>query len=659
MASTLNAAIGAAAAMLFWTCIGVAVTRRVVPALAWPMAPVVGWAVHSTIALPLFFVLPFSATNVLTAAGLTFLAAVAASLTTRADASVSPVPASVPAWAYALAALLAMAPAAAVLPKIAGDAVYLAAPIFDHAKVALIDDMMKLGLPPGNPFFGDPDHPRFSYYYLWHFSAAELALAIGISGWEADVAMTWFSAAASLAMMMGLAAWIGGREAAILVVIFSATASARVALWWIFGVQNVGAVVGRAAGFAGWLFQAPWVPQHIMSAASVVAAVVLMSELARRCSALLVVTLGLTVAAGFESSTFIGGVTFAAAAPAAALVLLGQVGARRRLRFIAALAVAAALSICLVVPLLRDQLATMAARAAGAPIALQFYPVLGEYFSERLRVALDLPAFWLILLPIELSAVYVIGMIALAQFSLAGKLDGDRKRAVLALAALAVASLAVSWLFASTIADSNDLGWRAVLPAAVVLTAFAAAGMARWIAARAGIAVVASAVAIVLGLPGGIDLIRSDIAGYVEPDGRLFAKAPELWAAVRRHSTADERVGNNPLFLQEMTLWPVNISWALLAGRRSCYAGREVVFVYTSLGPRRTEEVDAQFIRVFAGDGSPADVRDLAANYDCRVVAVTAADGAWSRDPFAGSPLYRLVEEKAERWRIYRAIAGE
>jgi hypothetical protein len=655
MASTLNAAIGAAA-MLFWTCLGLVVTRRLVPALALPMAPIIGWAVHSAVALPIFFVLQFSPTNVVTVAGLTFLAAVAASLaTTRADSIAS----TVPAWAYASAALLAMAPAAAVLPKIAGDAVYLADPVFDHAKVALIDDMMKFGLPPGNPFFGDVDHPRFAYYYLWHFSAAELALATGIGGWEADAAMTWFSAATSLALMMGIAAWLGGPPAAILVVILSVTASARRALWWMFGKENVDAVVGTAGGFAGWLFQAPWVPQHVMSAWCVVAAVILMNELARRQSMLVVATLALAVAAGFESSTFVGGIVLAIAAPVVALLLFTRVGAKQGLRFAAALVAAAVLMVCLVVPLLRDQVALTAARGAGAPVVLKFYEVLGDYFPERLRQILDPPAFWLILLPTELSAVYVIGMIALAQSSFSRKLDDHRTRAILALAALAVASLAVSWLFASTIADSNDLGWRAVLPAAVVLMVFAAARVARWIAGRAGIAIVASVAAIILGLPGGIDLIRGDVAGRDAPAGRLFAESPELWAAVRRHSGPGERVGNNPLFLREMTLWPVNISWALLAGRRSCYAGREVVFVYTSLGPRRTEEIEAQFIRVFAGDGSPADVRDLAANYDCRVVAVTAADGAWGRDPFAANPFYRLVEEKAERWRVYRATAGD
>ena len=62
-----------------------------------------------------------------------------------------------------------MVPAAAVLPKLAGNAVFLADPVFDHAKVALINDMARLGLPPGNPFFADEGKP-FAYYYLWHFA---------------------------------------------------------------------------------------------------------------------------------------------------------------------------------------------------------------------------------------------------------------------------------------------------------------------------------------------------------------------------------------------------------------------------------------------------------------------------------------------------------
>jgi len=55
MVSTLNVATSALIALLFWTCVGAALTRRLVPGpLAWPLAPVVGWAVHSALVLPLF-----------------------------------------------------------------------------------------------------------------------------------------------------------------------------------------------------------------------------------------------------------------------------------------------------------------------------------------------------------------------------------------------------------------------------------------------------------------------------------------------------------------------------------------------------------------------------------------------------------------------------
>jgi hypothetical protein len=107
-----------------------------------------------------------------------------------------------------------------------------------------------------------------------------------------------------------------------------------------------------------------------------------------------------------------------------------------------------------------------------------------------------------------------------------------------------------------------------------------------------------------------------------------------------------------------MTLWPVDISWALLADRRSCFAGRELALVYASLPRPRLDEIDAQFIRVFAGKAEPGDIGDLATKYDCRLVVLTSADGAWANDPFATDPRFRLVEEKPGEWRIYRVVAA-
>ena len=65
MASITDAVLCAAVASLYWTGLGLAIARRIVPgALALPVAPAVGWAVHSAIALPVFFFIPFSAATI-------------------------------------------------------------------------------------------------------------------------------------------------------------------------------------------------------------------------------------------------------------------------------------------------------------------------------------------------------------------------------------------------------------------------------------------------------------------------------------------------------------------------------------------------------------------------------------------------------------------
>ena len=657
MATISGAVLCAAVATLFWTCLGFVLTRRLVPGrLALPFAPAIGFAVHGALALPVFFFVPFTPAAIAAVAMLVFAAALVV------PSHVVPPPAEkpqvwFPGWSYGLAVLLAMVPAAAVLPKLAGDATFLADAIFDHAKVALIDDMARLGLPPGNPFFADGGRP-FAYYYLWHFSAAEVARLLGRSGWEADAGLTWFSAFASLAAMMGLAMWLARRaSAAPLAVLFAATASGRYLLWDLFGAENVDAVLSRPAGFAGFLFQSAWVPQHIISAALAMIAIYLIAQLAHRRNTLAIITLGLVAAAGFESSTWIGGFAFAASALVAAPLLLIATERADRWRFLGVLVIAAIVAAAVASPFLRDQVAAVAARSTGSPIAVAPHDVFGEAAPASLR-RLDWPGFWLVFLPVELVAIYIPGVIALVTFVADRGLGPERRRAVLALAALVVASLTISWLLVSTLADNNDLGWRAVLPAAMALTVFSAAGLARWIAARAWTPIAVTAAALAIGLPGAVELVRSDVAGRREADAKLFAQTPEMWAAVRRHAGPGERVANNPLFLADVTLWPVDISWALLADRRSCFAGRELALVYASLPRARLDDIDAQFIRVFAGKAEPGDIEDLATKYDCRLVVLTSADGAWASDPFATDPRYRLVEEKPGEWRIYRVGEG-
>ena len=655
MASPVAAALCALVATAFWTFLGYALARHLLPrAVALGGAAVLGWAVHSAVTLPLFAWIGFSPrTIVVTGAFCIVLAAISLSRPVRKrEADDGP---TVPLWAFAAAAVLAVVPAAAILPKFSDGAVRLADPIFDHAKIAIVDAMARLGVPPINPVFGEFGDPgRLAYYYLWHFSAAQLALPLGARGWEADIGLTWFTAFASLSLMMGLAAWLGRRQsAAIFVVALAAAGSLWATLDWLAGADDLSPLLWPPVGMAGWLFQAAWVPQHLMSACCVVASMLLIAQCIERQNPALVLTLALAVVAGFEGSTYVGGVTFGIAAPVAAPFLFAATARAQRLWFAVAMVAAAVLAVGLASPFVLDQLTTLRARGDSMPIALDHYAVFGELLPRGLRRLLDIPAYWLILLPIELPAAFIAGAIALALLFRGAK-RGPERTAITALTCLAGVGLCVSWLLVSTLADNNDLGLRSIIPAEMVLIIAAAAAVA-FTPRRKLLTAVATA-GLVLSLPDTAQMIHDYALGVPRADDEIFARTPQLWAAVRRYAGPATRIANNPLLAGDATPWPVNISWALLANRSSCFAGREMAIPFAPLPPARRKAINQQFIRVFAGEGEPDDVDDMARDFGCDVVVVTAQDKAWRNDPFAASAAYRLAEARDGEWRIYLRV---
>ena len=447
MASPVNALVCALIATAFWSLLGYALGSRLVPrVLAIGAAPVIGWSVHSAATLPIYLLFGFSPLLVAGIGAVCVLIAGFSLSQPRSAGEIEPAQ-TIPVWAFAAAAVVALLPAATILPKSSGGAVWLADATFDHAKIAMIDAMARLGLPPVNPVFGEADASSgLAYYYLWHFSAAEIALVTSMSGWEADVGLTWFTAFASLSLMMGLAVWLSKRAtAAIWVVALAAAGSLWVTLYWIFQAKSFAPVLMPPIGMAGWLFQATWVPQHLMAASCVVAAMLLVTRYALRQDLALVVTIALLVVAGFESSAFVGGIAFAVAGLIAAPILLSEVDPQRRLRFVGGLAIAALLVVCLIAPFVRDQLAAIHARGGARPIVVSPYRVFGSQFPGWLRHVLDVPGYWLIILPVELPATFIAGVIAFAA-ALRSVMPRSEKLVIKVFACLAAAGLVVSWL---------------------------------------------------------------------------------------------------------------------------------------------------------------------------------------------------------------------
>jgi len=253
-----------------------------------------------------------------------------------------------------------------------------------------------------------------------------------------------------------------------------------------------------------------------------------------------------------------------------------------------------------------------------------------------------------------LPAVFVAGVIAIVTLLHGRILSQSQKLAVSCLSCLAGAGLIVSWLLKSTLADNNDLGLRAIIPAIVVLIACtsAAVAMSELRRLRLIIALIAL-IGLAFSLPDAVMIVRNNVAGTQRPGGKEFAQSPELWAAVRRYAPPQVRVANNPLFLRDETPWPVNISWALLADRSSCFAESDLALAFAPLTAKRRNQIGAQFERLFAGVGTTDDIHDLVTQYGCAVAVVVPSDGAWEHDPFAASTAYGLTEEREGRWRIY------
>ena len=645
MASFELALCAAVAMVLVWTCIGLPVATRL---FAGPgallLAPALGFAVHVVVALPVFRLIGMARGTAVAVTAACVLGALLAMRGQKVALRWPPVSLTV---VVMLAALLAWVPAASVLPKATSEGVTLAASIFDHSKIAMIDGMGRSGVPPLNPFVqeaGTPD--RLAYYYLWHFGAAVFAVLTGASGWEADAALTWFTGFASLLLMIGLALRLGaGRAAPFLVLVLAASASVRSLL----DALPFASLLKEASGLGGWLFQTAWAPQHLASATFVVLACLALVRLAEGGGWFAALLFGLLAAGGYQTSIWVGGVTFAVAALAIAVFLLLNLEPQRRAGFAVRVGAAGALALSLSLPFLLDQASVAAARGGGFPVALSAVEVLGVSVPAPLRAWLDVPAYWLVYLPVEFASFYVAGLISL------WVLVKERRAAMIPLALLVAASLAVAGLLRSTVAWNNDLGWRAVLPALLLLVSFAAAVISRGSTVLARIAGIAAAAGVILALPYTLELAREDLFASPTPSERAFADAPALWKAVQRHASVDERVANNPAFLADATPWPINISWALLGNRLSCYGGDDLAIAFAAAPARARAATRDLFDRVFAGMAQPGDVRAMAERYGCDVIVVVPQDGAWTRDPFSAGDLYRPVEAQ-DGWRIYRRV---
>ena len=652
--SIANASLCAAIAVVLFTCIGFAVTCSLIDRrLALAVAPLSGWAIYSAVTLPFFCVVGFAPPIVATVL-VAFLVAAALLIRVRwNEARRALDDGALPAPAWIAAAVIAAMIAWAIVPTVGASGVALRPPIFDHAKIAIIDEIVRSGVPAANPFFADEQgRGALAYYYLWHFSAAQLAIVTGASGWEADAALTWFTSFAGLSLIMGLAVWLGrSRWAWLPALLFAMTGSLRPVLSMLFGRDGVIDVAGLTTGFSGWLFQSAWAPNHVASAGCATIAVVVLRDLAREQSVGRALLLATLAAASYGSSVWVGAITFPLASLTLAISIFARGNRADMARLVVFAAGAALVAGAIASPFIAQQLSFVGVRGETPAIVVQPYEVIGADLAPWLRALLDPLAYWLILLPVEYHVIYIAGVVMAVW--LVRDRNFNEQRGLTALVLLALTSLGVGAFLGSAIGDNNDLAWRGVLPALIALVAISAAGVDRYwrvLSSAWKLAIVMLTAAALF--DGGNNLRNNLVAKYV-PSSQTFAASAAMWDAVRKASRPNERVLNNPYFASSMTPWPINISWALLADRRSCYAGDDYLKPFTSLNARDRNDTVALIERIFNGKVQPGDVDWLASRGHCEVVIITPEDGSWNSDPLIDSGHYS-VADRSDRWRIYR-----
>lgn len=351
-----------------------------------------------------------------------------------------------------LAVLFSIVVTSSLFLKLSGSEVFLSSPIFDHAKIAIIDSIKRDGLPIKNPFsFSSPDSETFNYYYLWYLVAANIATLFGVSGWVADITMTFITTLSTIFIILAVLREIINvnkkYEAFTVLILFSSNV-----LWLINDLSNgtIWKIMAHEHGLESLLIQAAWVPQHVASACFCILFFFYICFSNNKNNPANFLFLSLCAAAGAGSSTWVGAVTFGVTAILIFIFDFIKNENSKKEVFLKWVTIAV-LALIIALPILINQIGA-AGSVKTSPVGLHTYDasIFGKWYS-------DIIVFLFIFVPVFLPmAALGIGMgLKVLIFK---KLDD--KCSLLFI--VAISSCLVSLFLRSQIAN-NDLGWRAII----------------------------------------------------------------------------------------------------------------------------------------------------------------------------------------------------
>ncbi|HDN25584.1 MAG TPA: hypothetical protein ENG03_00510 [Thioploca sp.] len=565
------------------------------------------------------------------------------------------------------AAAWSIIPTMNIFPALYKGGLFVNDPIFDHAKVAIIDAIAREGLLPINPYYApDGETIPVIYYYTWHFLASQLKLLAGVTGWQAEVAFNWFTGFATIAFLCAIAIRLTNKAVAgALLLLFALAGPPADLLPFLLGPRWqdwVGYPPVHSLEVL-WI-QMSWVPQHVFSALAVVVLIFLVTRvlISERLQPNYAVIAGLSAAAAFGASAWVGGIGLAFVLPA--LVVMALFLRLPRHHYINALKTALlALLVCVMfaLPLLISQASGPSLTQSQLPFGLGLYtatPLFNKepYWGYLAHIVL----FWLQFLPLNLGIVFVLGSLAILTRS--STVPEERTFQALSIGGTFGFLLVVQFLQSTF--WNNTFGWRAVLVPVMLLLVFSAvaltelsscneAAISKWrkSAVRWRQAVLPLAmVGLTIGILGSARLWQFPDPTYRPPDTNTLAQHQgflrhwQAWKKVREYAGPTERVQANPDGYTTLTPWPATLPYALFADRATAYANPEYATVFAYRYDQVKRDQQYKLIQnVFSAQPTEQAIRTVRDTLKVKVLLVDKFDAVWHSEAIERSGLYDLV----------------
>ncbi|EKR7174325.1 TPA: hypothetical protein ACNE2E_005090 [Escherichia coli] len=497
---------------------------------------------------------------------------------------------------------------------------YLSDPLFDHTKIAIIDSIVRTGLPIENPFsLTSPSGDIYlHYYYLWYLVAANISIIFDVSGWNSDIALTFITSFSSICVVFAVIkeTYPKSKNAKY----FSWLALLSSSIFWLISgnlFNNIYVLLRKEHALESWIIQASWVPQHLASASLVVISCFYLSNRFNAFTWDKIAIFSIIIASGVGASTWVGGITFGVIS--SILFVFELICNKNYQQIILKWSSVAVFSLILSSPLLINQL-SVANSLGKSPIGLSVYDisVFGPFGDIIVFIFVFLP----ICFPI-ISIPFYIHLIKLALPTFKSKISYDEKKLII----ISSGSVLTSLFFCSQIAN-NDLGWRAIIP---MLLSGAVLSSRIFDVSRK------NKLAILFYMLTGVSFISTLTFGKMLLIGGVDYKSDNDFSAyldVKNMTLPSDRVLLNVRKYYGKEIFDGNIIPTLLVNRNQCFQNVTFTLAFGSEWKNDIWSMWDVSQKIYSGIAT-RDEMNMLTKFQCNKLIVMPGDKIWTYFPYS------------------------